>query len=143
MHGVSNSRVDCIPSQMQPIQHSCTLYWAYIVERERESVWYVCVCVHYTSSDKTLIDWPLTSQLFLIPLSVQRGAKPKKVLHVFLTSLNVDHPTHTTAPPRAAACCQTLLLCVTVCVCTPHKSVLVWWSPAFWLEEFVISCIGV
>lgn len=87
---------------------SVGLFPLYERERERASVVCVCACIPLPLTT-LLTDWPLTSHLFLLPLSVQRGAKPKKVLHVSLISLNVDHPTHTTASPRAAACCQTLL----------------------------------
>lgn len=97
----------------------------------------MCMCLQSTSTDDTLTDWPLTSRFFLLSLSVQRGAKPKKVLHVSLISLNVDHPTHATSPPRAAACCHTLCMCV--CVCTPCQSVHVCCSHAFCLKDFVIQ----
>lgn len=104
----------------------------------------MCMCLQSTSTDDTLTDWPLTSHFFLLSLSVQRGAKPKKVLHVSLISLNVDHPTHATSPPRAAACCHTLCMCV--CVCTPCQSVHVCCSHQFCLKDFVIQlprCISI
>ncbi len=88
---------------------------------------YVGVLVCLYVRDTTLTDQTLICHLFLLRLSLQRGTKPKKVLHVSLTSVSIAmailnssaawHPSNSTLP---------VCVCVCVCVCMCSSGVFLY-----------------